>query len=225
MAGRGGSQNDLDVFGGCGVGFVDEAGFCVACFHIGQDLLHILGQDDLRLEGIPQLVIGQGLLGVAAGGYRFGSAYGQLFDLILGQILHFGDGQLAVGGHNQHQIVQQQILRCGGVNKLLGHQGIHLLFARGEEQIGGSALLNLLLQGAGCAVVEGQGYVGCFFGVKGFDLVQAFRQAGRGGNGQLHRIRCLGGRWRHTGGRCRSGGACCCGSGGLVFLSAAGQPG
>ena len=134
------------------------------------------------MKNVPEFGVGQGLAGVAPGGHGIGIAHGDALEVLeVGQI----SGLLAPGGHDEHQVVEREILARGRVHHLGGHGLVHGGLVGGGENVHGRAFLNLLQQRIGGGEVDVRGEAGMFFLKHALELSKGVGQAGRPGNGHF----------------------------------------
>ena len=182
-------RQDFYFFADSGVCFIYEPGIDIAGVDIGQDRADIFGKDDFALDFFPDAEVFQRLLRVLAGRHYFGFADADLFHRIVLQVFQLADGERRILGDNQHQLVFQQVFAGRVDHQVFCCQFVHL-FGRGRnENIGGSALLDLFLQRAGGAQIVNKFNMRRFFLVVGLDFRQRVFHADGGRNIEFSGLR------------------------------------
>ena len=182
---------------------IDDARVHAALADLRGDLLDVSAIGNAARvckRGFIQPVPGQDLLGVLADRH-VAVAHGEQ-DVarlqVLGERIKAVNALGVAFGHGERDLVFQQINAAAlehkvqplGVDRRVrgGVQLVHLLLARGNEQVADCALLDLGLERAGGVEIESQRHIGRDGLVVLRDLVQGFGQARRREYGQLDRI-------------------------------------
>ena len=148
-----GNGGDLHLVRDGGIRRVDYAAVRVARLDPCEHLTHIGAVDGTRLDLIEDAELRKDLLAVLSDGDALRLTEGDVRNLWVEHCLEVGEVQLAVLCRDQHDVVDEKIDARTVREELLLVERIHLLLCGGDEYIGGSAVLDRLLEGTAAAEV------------------------------------------------------------------------
>ena len=148
-----GNGGDLHLVRDGGIRRIDDAAVRVARLYPCEHLTHIGAVDGTLLDLIEDAELCKDLLAVLSDRHTLRLTESNVIDLRVEYRLEVGEVQLAVLCRDQDDIVDEEVDARTVREELLLVERIHLLLCGGDEYIGGSAVLNRLLEGAAAAEV------------------------------------------------------------------------